>query len=231
MKNLVIPSSYLDRDCPICGSIKKTLTGTRKMNMATTKGLYVMQHHDVQCDDCNFHYSTNIPDVAFINDYYKYNTIKHGAVGESVAEIRLSLIERLVPKALSILEYGAAGGQFVEFLRKAGYIAEGVDVNDDIPKGVYDAVCSYYTFEHLIYPNDVLKMLRELLGGKGVFVVEVPDYENYPEESFYSQHLNHFTEKYLRRMLVNNGFENIKVVDNPSRGFGFVMHAESVGVI
>ena len=212
------PASYLSRDCPVCGSTKKTLNGTRSISSPTDKGWYVFQHHDVQCNACDFHYSTNIPEPTYIDDYYKYAVAR--AAPDYNVQNRIEAIERLVSKGSRVLEYGAAQDEFVKVLREAGYIVDGVDVGDDIPDTDYDLICCYYTLEHLISPNAALETFNTLMKPGGLVIIEVPDYEKNVKASVHFQHFNHFTEAHLTQMLANNGFECVEIINAHSRPFG-----------
>lgn len=219
------PVWYVCRQCPVCYSDEKTQLGIRKVESPTTKGWYTFQHYDVKCDVCGFHFSTNIPNPDYINDYYKY-AVAHAGLDYDVPS-RIKVIERLVPAGLCILEYGAAQNEFVEVLCEHGYEASGVDVGDTVQGNDYDVICCYYTLEHLIFPNDVLRTFRELLVEKGILIVEVPDYEKDKNAAMHFQHFNHFTESHLTQMLENNGFKPVEVIRGHSRHFGIAIIAVS----
>ena len=214
----ITPRNYLDRNCPVCSSTDRAHIGEREIQSPTPKGWYTFRHNDVRCVACGFYYSTNIAEPSYIDNYYRDTTAYAGV--DYNAQNRIEVIERLAPKGSRILEYGAGRGEFAELLGGMGYKVDAVDMDDGIIEETYDLICCYYTLEHLVYPNDALKMFRGLLSKGGVLIVEVPDFEKNYKTSMHFQHINHFTKDHLILMLINNGFESIEMIEGHSRDFG-----------
>ena len=110
---------------------------------------------------------------------------------------RLRLLRRLTGLCSGrVLEVGCGSGLFVEFLRSAGYEAEGVEPSDadaeyareclglpvvhgglDAPSlspGRYDAVLLVYVLEHIPDPRDAVARIRRLLRPGGWAVLGLP---------------------------------------------------------
>lgn len=216
---LIYPDRYINRNCPVCGGDKKTDMDGRGRKSPTSQGWYFLKYEDAKCDACGFCYSANIPEPDYINSYYRYAVARTG--DDADVQNRIDVIRRYVSRGKSILEFGAGFKGFVRLLNEAGYEADGVDIDDEIIKDEYYAICCYYTLEHLVSPTEILKIFRELLEPEGILIIEVPDYEKYPNESMHFQHLNHFTKHHLERLLDDNGFKTIETIDAHSRYFGF----------
>lgn len=110
---------------------------------------------------------------------------------------RLLRIMRCFPRqrAFSILDVGAATGEFVFEARELGHHADGIEfsaaaakkakeqfnltlfvgsLDSYQPSKPYDVIHMNHVFEHLPWPLEILAACRRMLASKGVLVLEVP---------------------------------------------------------
>jgi len=98
----------------------------------------------------------------------------------------------------------------------------------------FDVVVLEHTLEHIFEPLKLIKIIRKILKRGGIIVIRVPNVEGLPVkiqnlrgEIWYGynprQHVWHFTQKTLRQLLENEGFEILELqANNP-------MHYEKTG--
>lgn len=107
--------------------------------------------------------------------------------------------------------------QTTQFQLEKGYIEELKNINHD-----FDAIVCISSLEHFYNPNDVIKLFSEMLNKDGLLFLEVPDsLEPISQISeFYNfEHLSHFTEYTLSKMLGQNKLEILELTKNPSLSY------------
>lgn len=139
------------------------------------------------------------------------------------------------------LDVGCARGDFLEKLRDAGWDAEGVEFMSaaaetargrgftvsegtleaaDFPDAQFDAVFASMVLEHVPEPRQTLNEVRRVLRADGWFVFMVPNFgcwERFVFRGYWHgldlpRHLQHFTATRLRRLLLDSGFDRIRVL-------------------
>ena len=138
------------------------------------------------------------------------------------------------PKSLTTLDAGASSGEFVYLMQTLGHKAEGIEPHigyalhaksnlglnvanctfSEFPKrpGAFQLVTLFHVLEHLEFPVDDLRRLRDLLDEQGVFVIEVPNilYRNMKfSHKWHKGHLNGFTTESLTLTAAAAGLEAI----------------------
>jgi SAM-dependent methyltransferase len=228
-------TTWIAKPCDICGSPSERhgLLGHRRHSIATRTKMYEMIFDDVVCEDCGFIFSGKVPSESFLFDYYRNAHTSKSDYGESVSVenivSRLRVLEKYVSKGSSVLEIGAATGDFSDALNQKGYRATGIDpletdrsshvqagfvqsvVNNQSRTATYDAVVSYYVLEHVTRASSWLDHIRQSLKKDGILILEVPNVETYPAISLNHEHLLHFTPWHLKTLLEKNGFEVLDV--------------------
>ena len=150
------------------------------------------------------------------------------------------------PRLLSrirLLDVGCANGAFVRHAAEQGVAAEGFEINPgmaawahahcgcpihvswDTVRGPFDVITYHDVIEHVPDPRRELRLVRRLLGPRGLLVVDTPDAEDprfarlglgwhhmKPQE-----HLWFFTERHLRDLAECAGF-TVERVDRPIEG-------------
>ena len=157
-------------------------------------------------------------------------------------------IKKLTPKKGRILDWGAGDGSLIKILSKKGFDCFGIDLYQTNPEdkriinasienlaltaGSFDAITCFHTLEHLPNPLFSLKWAAKLLKRKGLLIIEVPNIASLGFKVFKKKwqpleiplHLNHFSPKFLKKILTISGeLEIIK--------FSFFSHRASPGAI
>ena len=138
-----------------------------------------------------------------------------------------------------ILDFGSGWGYFLSIAKERGWIPYGLEplpacsiyarakfgLNittdtlhiDTFPPNFFDVITSFQVFEHLPNPDGDLHILYNSLRLGGKILIEVPNFDTWTMQILKSQHrhfvqdhLNFFSSKSLRTLLVNNGFSVIK---------------------
>ena len=78
----------------------------------------------------------------------------------------------------------------------------------------YDVVLMSHVLEHLYFPKDVIKNIREILHSNGYLYIEVPSVEGFSNHKIKNEimsftHLWHFTVKSLINLIEKQGFVSI----------------------
>lgn len=163
----------------------------------------------VKCLKCGLRWLSPRPtDDAYLKIYDFENYFGGGAAEEDyehvVARRRSVYIDRLkrIKKRLKsnshkrILDVGAATGDFVYEARKAGFMADGLELSADArlrakkKHGIelfggdlenfrsevkrYDVIHLHHVFEHISRPDEFLRISRKLLSQDGLLVLEIP---------------------------------------------------------
>lgn len=100
--------------------------------------------------------------------------------------------------------------------------------NDDLSENEirfenqYDCICSYYLMEHLFNINEWMEFYLNKLKTGGYFILEVPNFEKFPNESMNNEHLFHFKPNDMVNLLNKHGVKVVSIdEENQGRYFGF----------
>lgn len=231
----------MERACPLCFGARPVVElGVRKHAVQTRNGKFEWEFHDCVCTGCGFAMARNVPDLAFLKDYYAgaFQRITPGGAvpfGFDV-EFRLQTLHENLPAGARVLEAGADDGAFVRCMIAAGFDARGLDLVDGedgalVVRGAFeesgqsmpaaDAVVSYYLLEHIVDPRQFLQTCRTMLTEGGLLVIEVPNLQTYPSEALYHEHFSYFTDGTLAALVEATGFKIIASLPRTaSRYFG-----------
>lgn len=145
---------------------------------------------------------------------------------------------------IDLLDIGAGTGNFLNEASKMGYKTTGIDfdkkrvefgINNyklnllviDLKSHIknvgdkkYDVVTAFELIEHLDDPIDFVSDVKKVLKKNGTFVISTPNWDrtfkveneigDYPPH-----HLTWWTKKSLKNFLEINGFDNIKIIEQP----------------
>lgn len=140
----------------------------------------------------------------------------------------------------SFLDIGASYGDFLYKIKSLGWNCKGIELNpnsasyavnelnldvkqqliEDYPETeTFDVVHMGMVLEHIISPTEVLKKVNKLLKPNGTFIFSVPNIGSFEGKLFgrywYSlhlpMHLNHFTRNSIKKLLIENGYNDIKI--------------------
>ena len=146
----------------------------------------------------------------------------------------LAHLGRYVPSG-RLLDVGCSVGLLVDEARRAGYKAEGIDLDTnavDYAKnngravsraaledwgGGYDVICLAHTLEHIPRPVEFLAACHQRINPGGTLVVQVPCYRGLHPRLFglrwYGwvprQHYFHYSAAALRRLFEKSGLETV----------------------
>ena len=150
---------------------------------------------------------------------------------------QVELIKRY-KKGTNLLDIGCGEGFFLFSAFKAGYSAKGVELSQDaaayakrefgldieagafeelqFPQDYFDVVTLWQVLEHVPYPLALLKEAHKILKPGGALVASTPNIEGIPAKIFRRRwwnvrrlHLNQFTTKTLKDILMNAGFKDV----------------------
>ncbi len=222
----------------------------------------------VECDKCGLRFVSPRPTVSEILKYYdaRYFTTRtdRGYNDYFSMEVRAE-IERIISLNLAdlgffahegkyasprrSLDIGCAAGYFVNFMKKRGWDAEGIDVSADcvdfaaqrlglnVTRGDYlttgftdrfDLISLWATIEHLHHPDRFLMKIREDLVPGGMLYIStcrigginfMKLYGKHWRYYNFPEHLYFFSRKTIKKLLERCGFRMMKYRTYGS-GFG-----------
>lgn len=206
----------VNSSCPVC----KTSANTK----STLFNLQKDNHHFnvVNCISCS-HVFTYFNDEIEIQEYYDD---KDYAVKDTRKSIFYKIQEReynnvllnikklsIKKQNISLLDFGAGKGLFLNFANKLGYTTKGVETS--LPRAAYakkvfnldistlnyeeglifdskfEVVTILHVLEHLTHPKELLnKLLKANLIQNGIVVIEVPNFDSW-QSKWASKHWIH----------------------------------------
>lgn len=126
-------------------------------------------------------------------------TVERDAEHLAASRARIPFLAALMPPegTVTLLDVGAGGGAFVQAAQEAGYCARGLEPCRNLARwaqmqkgrsvwalgwqqawGEWDVITLHDVLEHLTRPLDCLLVLRAHLTGRGLLVVEMPEYDS-----------------------------------------------------
>jgi 2-polyprenyl-3-methyl-5-hydroxy-6-metoxy-1,4-benzoquinol methylase len=181
-----------------------------------------------------------VPSNSFLFEYYSdsftYQSEYTDITPDYDENSRIDTIKKYVSNKNKIVEFGSNTGKFVQALEQNGFEAEGIDPIDYESEEVttsfvgenttwdstYDALVSYYTLEHVTNTNTWLDEAITALSEEGIIILEVPDFQQHPEQSLINEHFSHFTPAHLQSLLKNHNVVTLDInKQDTSRYFGF----------
>ena len=149
---------------------------------------------------------------------------------------KLNIIKSFHPKAKSILDYGTATGEFLQFMQQETFLVSGVEPNEmarkqantilndkvsvsiDAISGSYDVITLWHVLEHLPDLDFVIEKLKQHLRPGGIILVAVPNFKSYDARYYKAhwaaydvpRHLWHFSPLSIQKLFNKHQLE-IKV--------------------
>ena len=225
--------SKSNKHCLICESSRlKMLKGYERHNLC-------------RCEDCGFVFCKEIPsEEELINHYKGYgrNDYLSPVTVKRYNEL-LDLFERELKRMghsskVSVLDWGAGIGYFLDEAMKRDWIAYGTEYTDnavdicqrkgikmyqgslnavDLEMSSLDVICSFEVIEHINNPIKELKEIWRLLKPGGLFYCTTPNFNSllryYLKDEYnvitYPEHLSYFTPASLNMVLRTIGFQKV----------------------
>ncbi len=208
--------------CPGCGTAGSFRTTDR------CEGFRI-----VRCDVCDLDFSD--PMASADADWYnRAYVIRHSAIDDRIRSYFRWACDA-IPVRGKLLDVGCGEGVFVNYARRRGFAAHGVDFSDEaIALGrdwfgldtlynrsldelkrepglaPFQALTFFEVIEHLENPSRLLADARDLLDERGVVAASVPFRDRWPVREFNDyppHHLTRWTPQSIRTLFERNGFE------------------------
>jgi 2-polyprenyl-3-methyl-5-hydroxy-6-metoxy-1,4-benzoquinol methylase len=227
------------RSCPLSGSHEATLVAVRDRhgeplrNVCWTESGFIGVD-PIPIEDVSAFYKTEYRQQ-YKGAFRPQN--RHVLRAARCARDRFERIRAHLPpgRKLSTLDAGASSGEFVFLMKHLGYEAEGIEPHvgyaqhakltlglnvtnctfSEFPatSAGFGLITLFHVLEHLEFPVQDLRRLRDLLDGHGVFVIEVPNilYRGMKfSHKWHKGHLSGFTVDSLRLTAAAAGLEALE---------------------
>ena len=138
------------------------------------------------------------------------------------------------------LELGCATGNYLRRLQDAGWTVTGIEPakrpaadaknlgfdvtcgtleTSELPPDSFDLAVAWMVIEHVPYPRETLRQLRDLLKPGGTLLCSIPNAGCWEPKVFgkywmlweLPRHLHHYTTKSIRELLEQSGFTDVKI--------------------
>jgi len=212
--------------CPSCGTTDRFFEIDK-----------LSEYTVVQCTVCSLQFSRPMKSPGG-TWYDKAYVIRHSAIDTRIREYYTWAL-RVLPKQGKLLDIGCGEGVFVDYARRNGLDAFGVDFSKEAVElgrkwyGLttifnsslaelrevhhlvdFDIITMFEVIEHLENPAEFLHEIMTLLKPDGIIVVSVPNEDRWPYRDFGDfppNHLTRWNERSLRTFFLNNGYENLQI--------------------
>ena len=231
------------RNCPICSC--EDAQRLYRQVFKTPKDFILPDNYQVvACDGCGFVYADVKASQKVYNNYYR-EISKYEAVSATTNwdKGKLPPLEKYLDKDSLILDIGCANGELLEKLKEKGFRKlAGIDLSSGCLENVenkgfrsycgnfinihlslnFDGVILSHVFEHIYDLREAVRSLRRLVVDNGIAYVEVPDASRYadyhiaPYHYFDFEHINHFDEYSLIRIMAIGDFEPLEIIKKES---------------
>jgi SAM-dependent methyltransferase len=239
--------------CLLCGSEKIGSSFTCTDHFFTKESFPVFE-----CSDCGFLFTQDYPDESEISSYYESEEyISHSDTSSGITNrvyhvIRSLMLRRkraLISRVTglgsgSILDVGCGTGHFAAAMKKGGWTAAGIEINERARKfaaetfgleiispenisilseGSIDCITLWHVLEHFYDPRKYLEDLKPLLRNGGTFVVALPNRKSFDAEHFGAywaawdvpRHLWHFDPATFRDFSLQAGLRLVRMLTLP----------------
>ena len=225
LKKLIKKKSNQEfRKCQVCGSKKKEII--------FEKNGFI----HVKCKNCSFIYVDPIlkPKVQekTLKKENSYINVLKNKINIQLDNLRFRYgLQKfnINKKNKKILDFGTGYGLFLDNAKKYNWDCYGYEINKDcmkilkkknmnidnsFKKNFYDAITLWLVFEHIPYPNKLLKKIYLSLKKGGKLLINVPNVNSLSSLILKdkctmfsgSQHVNHFSDSTLEKILKKNNF-------------------------
>jgi SAM-dependent methyltransferase len=232
------------KECPLCSSEKTGLQFTCIDHFASGKNFAVFK-----CSKCGFLFTQDYPDENEIGEYYESDSyISHNDRAEgfsnkmyrAVRNLMMGRKKKLIRHVTglqtgTLLDIGSGTGYFANTMRKAGWLAKGIEINERARKfsishfGLYvatpdkvssfdsssfDCITLWHVLEHFYNPLTYISEIYRLLKPGAACVIALPNCNSFDAE-YYNQfwaawdvprHLWHFNPETFSLFSEKTGF-------------------------
>lgn len=212
--------------CPGCGTEDRSFVVDR-----------LDRYTVVQCTACTLQFADPMANPGG-SWYDRAYVLRHSAIDTRVRDYYVWAV-RALPGKGTLLDIGCGEGVFVNYARRHGFDAYGIDFSSEAiatgkrwfgletiftssladfkqahPDRAYDAVTFFEVLEHLERPADFLAEASTVLKDGGHVAASVPNNDRWPYRDFGDYPPNHLTRwniRSLRIFLVRNGFRTVTI--------------------
>jgi len=232
--------------CPVCDHQKFTPYIISKDYTVTGEEFSLQK-----CSHCNFIFTNPRPGAVDIGRYYESeNYISHSGKSETLFDkiyltarnITLGwkhdLIKKYSPTPSTILDYGCGTGNFLNYIKKAGWKVAGIEPSEQarqkstelitsnvykdingIHGGKFKIITLWHVLEHIHDLNTTIQELKNRLSKEGYLIIAVPNPNSHDSQYYKShwaaydvpRHLWHFTRNTMKPLMAKNGLRIVEV--------------------
>jgi SAM-dependent methyltransferase len=212
------------RICPICCAASNTYNITN-LTLSLVNDINLNNTLNVKfCKECNFYFSDSNNTQEDYNNYYlKFNNYQQQVYcpdkDQRCANFIFENINRNENKTL--LDYGTGNGVLANLLSKE-FSVEMFDIDMEKNTKKYDLLVLSHVLEHIYDVNNFIKEIsKNIKEDKGLLYIEIPNADFYKEftnicplQEVNIEHINFFSKYALNKLLVNNGFSCVNMIDD-----------------
>ncbi|MEO9482877.1 MAG: class I SAM-dependent methyltransferase [Ekhidna sp.] len=193
----------------------------------------------VKCTSCGFVFTNPRPAAASLGKYYESNEyISHTDKANSPIHLiyklvrnytlnqKVSILDRILNRKGSVLDYGCGTGHFVQTARKKGWQAFGYEPDDQARKladiknpscildsiakcpDEIDIITAWHVIEHVADINTTIKQLIKKLKTGGHIIMALPNHRSMDAQHYQEywaaydvpRHLSHFDQDSMRQL-------------------------------
>jgi len=175
------------------------------------------------CEKCNFYFSVSNNTQEDYNLYYSiFNNYKNYNYCFDKDERCFNFLNDFFIKTniTNIIDYGSGNGDLSKLL-SSNYSVEQYDIGMEKNTNKYDCLILSHVLEHIYDLNKFIETISSNIKDDGYLYIEIPNAEFYchfndycPLQEINLEHINFFSKYALNKLLLNNGFLCISLLDD-----------------
>jgi SAM-dependent methyltransferase len=233
--NIEIPNTAENKLCPVCGAVSLPMPYYRTHDWLV-----------LRCSRCTLAWVVDLAKVPESTSFgWGEDVVQESQKRFRMYQDRLGRVERHVPFPRAWLDVGCGGGGMLKCVADVGFVAEGIEPSPaadhiiaqfgipvhkkilseaigDLGLEEYGVISYFHVLEHVQNPTVELMAARQLLGDKGLLVIEVPFFDSLlwklwrsRHRHFYRAHRFYFNGQSMSALLQSTGFTMIECESVP----------------
>jgi len=231
----------IDFKCPLCDFTDFEHLYKFNTSVMINSEITNWEYEHIICNNCAVIMVYPPPSKKILDEYYE-NTFPFELNNFQKRQINAAhfINDEINPVEKNVFDIGAGDGFLLKQFADAGWKCNGIEPSNAMTKKAfkknnikiinknfedffkteidtkYNLVTMSHVLEHVYFPENIIKNIREMLTEDGFLYIEVPSVEGFANEKINNEimsftHLWHYTVSSLTNLIQKQGFKKIKI--------------------